>query len=163
MLKEQPAVALSEEGKKVFKKFCLIGTGIPAVLLAFISILFFSPWALDEAQVSSVVLNLSTIGLAAAGLIIWAFFSFVVYKRLWRMFPDISEKEKGWSYAEGTFGYVGVGVSTSSVLGVFYYLFSGDYYRSVFLIALSIVLFTVESAMFPNRIAEVENAVAGMK
>lgn len=162
MEKEPPAVAISKEGRKVFKRFCLIGLGIPAVLLLFISILYFSPLALDRAQVSNGVLNAAAAGLAAVGIIIWAFFSFVIYRRLWKVFPHISEKEKGWSYAEGAFGFVGVGISTSSVLGLFFYLFSGDYSRSVILIALSIVLMLVESAMFPNRIAEVENMVVGM-
>ena len=155
-------MALSDDGKRVFRKFCLIGIGIPLLDLAIISILYFSPWSIGRAEVSGGVLNLVAAGLAVTGLAIWAFFSFVIYRRLWKIFPYISEKEKGWSFAEGTFGYVGVGVFSSSVLGVFYYLFSGEYYRGLALIALSFVLFLVEAAMFPNRIAEVESVVARM-
>ena len=152
----------SREGRVVFRIFCLIGMGIPVVLFVFVTALFFSPWAISKAQVSNSVLNIAMIGLAAGGLIIWLFFSFLLYRRLWKLFPYIAEKEKGWSYAEGTFGLVGVGASMSSVLGVFYYLLSGDFSRSLALIAFSLLLALVESAMFPNRIADVEEIIAGM-
>jgi hypothetical protein len=156
-------VAISKEGKEVFKRFCLIGVGIPAVLLIFISALYLSPWAVDRAQVDKSTLNFIAFGMAAAGLAIWGFFSFVLFKRLWNIFPHIAEKEKGWSYAEGTFGLLGVGASMSSVLGVFFYLFTGDYARGALVIAISFALVLVESAMFPNRIADVEQMIAGME
>jgi hypothetical protein len=161
--KEPPAVAISKEGKEVFKRFCLIGVGIPLVLLIFISAIYLSPWAVKKAEATKGTLNLAAFGLAAAGLAIWAFFSFLLYRRLWKIFPHIAEKEKGWSYAEGTFGLLGVGVSMASVLGVFYYLFSGDYARGAMIIALSFVLALVEATMFPNRIADVEQLIAGME
>ncbi len=161
--KEPPAVAISKEGKEVFARFCLIGAGIPIVLLIFVSVLYFSPWAVDRAEIAKNTMNLAAFGLAVAGLAIWGFFSFLLYRRLWKIFPYISEKEKGWSYAEGTFGLLGVGVSMSSVLGVFYYLFTGDYARGATIIALSFVLVLLESAMFPNRIADIEQLIAGME
>jgi hypothetical protein len=160
--KEPPDVAISKEGKEVFKRFCLIGVGIPVVLFIFITVIYLSPWALKRAEATKGTLNMAAFGLAAAGLAIWAFFSFLLYKRLWNIFPHIAEKEKGWSYAEGTFGLLGVGVSMASVLGVFYYLFTGDYARGAIIIGLSFVLALVEAAMFPNRIADVEQLIGGM-
>jgi hypothetical protein len=156
-------VGISAEGRKVFKRYILISFGIPAVLLIFISILYFSPWALPRSHASIRALNLTAALLAGAGLLIWIFFTFYLFRRLWKAFPYIAEKEKGWSFAEGSFGLVGVGVSMSSVLGVFYYLFTGDYSRAVLVIGLSFVLGLLESARFPARIDEVEQIISEME
>jgi hypothetical protein len=125
--REEPQdMAMSKEGKTVFKKFCLVGLGFPAVLFAFITAAYLSPWALDRAQVTSNVLNLVALAMAAAALAIWAFFSFLLYRRLWKLFPHVSQKDKGWTYAEATFILLGVGVMIASVLGVFLYVLTGD-------------------------------------
>jgi hypothetical protein len=155
-------VGISKEGRKVFKRFGLISFGIPAVLLIFISILYVSPWALARSSASKNVLNITAVALAAAGLLVWAFFSFLMFRRLWKAFPYIAEKEKGWTFAEGSFGLVGVGASMPSVLGVFFYLFTGDYVRGSLIIALSFVLALLESARFPARIDEMEQIIAEM-
>lgn len=155
-------MGISSEGRKVFKRFGLIGFGIPTVLLIFISALYLSPWALARAKASVAVLNITAGALAAAGLLIWAFFSFLLYRRLWKAFSYISEKEKGWTFAEGAFGLVGVGTSMCSVLGVFYYLFTGDYSRGAVLAAISFALALTESARFPVRIDDVEQIISEM-
>lgn len=152
-------MTMSREGKAVFRRFCLIALGIPLVLLAFTSVLFLSPWAIERAEVSAGTLTLATACLAAAGVAIWAFFTFYLYRRLWRLFPHIGDREKGWSYAEGVFGLLGVGTSMTAVLANFYYLFSGDFGRSAALFALSFLLATVEAFRFPMRIANVEDTL----
>lgn len=154
---------MSKEGKAVFKRFCLIALGIPSVLLAFTVALFLSPWAIEGAEVSEGVLTVAAACMAAAGIAIWAFFSFYLYRRLWKVFPHIGDSEKGWSYAEGVFGLVGVGTSMTSVLAMFYYLFSGDFNRSAMLFALSYLLAVVEAFRFPTRIADIEDTITEMK
>jgi hypothetical protein len=153
-------VIASKEGNRVFKKFCLIALGIPSVLLAFTVAVYFSPWASDRAEVSAAALNVWAACMAAAGLAIWAFFSFLLYRRLWRVFPHIGDREKGWSYAEGVYGLLGVGTSTVAVLAMFYYLFSGDINRSAILFAVSYFLAGVEAIRFPGRIADIEDIIS---
>lgn len=150
----------SKEGNRVFRRFFLIALGIPAVLLIFTTAVYLSPWAPDRASVSTAVLNLATAGVAAAGLIMWFFFSFYLYRRLWRVFPYIGDREKGWSYAEGVFGLLGVGTSINSVLATFFYLFSGEFNRSVIIFAVSFFLAGVEAIRFPTRMAEVEEIIS---
>ncbi len=153
---------ISEEGKRVFRKFCLIGLGSPTLLLAFVLIAH-AVWSPERMEASSRSLNLALAGLALAGVAIYAFFSILLYRRLWKLFPYLGEREKGWSYAEGAFGFIGVGVMMPSVLGVFYYLITRDFIRALVLIALSCLLGIVEAARFPGRIAEVEDFIAEMK
>jgi hypothetical protein len=159
---EQQAMTVSNGSKGVFKRFCLISMGIPSVLLAFCAALYFSPWAIEHTAMSKTSLTWAAVGIAAGGLAIWAFFSFYMYRRLWKVFPHIGDKEKGWSYAEGVFGLLGVGTSMTSVLATFFYLFSGDFKRSVVLFALSYLLAAVEAARYPARIADVEDTLMGM-
>ncbi len=154
---------VSKEGKTVFRKFCLIAFGIPSVLLAVTAVLYLSPWAIARAEVDPGTLTLVTACLAAAGAAIWAFFSFYLYRRLWKIFPHIGDSEKGWTYAQGVFGLVGVGTMLTAVLADFYYLFSGDFNRSAALFALSFLLALVETFMFPGRIADVEDTITGMR
>jgi hypothetical protein len=156
-------VTISREGKGIFKKFCVIAYGIPAVLLAFTLILYFSPWDIDRTQASNAMLNVTAACLAAAGVGIWAFLGHLMYRRLWRIFPYIAEPERAWSYAEGVFGLLGVGASMMSVLGVFYYLFTGDIMRSIIFMVLSFMLAVVETARFPGRLDEVERIIAGIE
>ncbi len=153
-------MVLSAEGKKVFGRLCLIALGIPSALLAFCGVLHLSPWAVERAEAAARTLNLVAGCLVAGGLSTWAFFAFYLYRRLWKLFPYIGEKEKGWSYAEGVFGLIGVGTSMASVLGLFYYLFSGDFGRAALLFGLSYALAAVEAARFPARIADVEEMMA---
>ncbi len=154
-------MVLSEEGKKVFGRFCLIALGIPTALLAFCAVLHLTPWAVERTEVGAGTLNLVAGGLAAGGVAAWAFFALYLYGRLWRLFPYIGEREKGWSYAEGVFGLTGVGTSMASVLGMFYYLFSGDLGRAALLFGLSYALAAVEAARFPARIADIEDMMRG--
>jgi len=155
-------VTTNGEGKGVFKRLCLISLGIPAVLLAFTLGLYLSPWAIERAEVSTGLLNAAAACIAVAGIAIWAFFSFYLYRRLWKVFPHLGDKEKGWSYAQGVFGLLGVGTIMTSVLATFYYLFSGDFNRSAILFALSLLLACVEFFRFPTRIADVEDIITEM-
>jgi len=154
-------MTMSQERRSIFKKFCLIAFGIPAALLAFTLILYLTPLDVDQAQVTTAALNVAAACLAAAGAAMWGFFSYLMYRRLWKIFPYIAEKDRAWSYAEGVFGLLGVGSSLMSVLGVFYYLFTGDITRSIILIVLSLVLALVETARFPSRLNQVERLIAG--
>ncbi|MEW6555409.1 MAG: hypothetical protein AB1384_14120 [Actinomycetota bacterium] len=154
---------MSKEGKAVFKRLCLIALGIPSVLLAFVVVLYLSPWAMEQAEVTQGVLTIAAACLGAAGLAIWAFFSFYLYRRLWKVFPHVGDREKAWSYAEGVFGLLGVGTSTTSVLANFYYLFSGDIKRSAALFALSYLLAVVEAFRFPMRMADIEDTIMEME
>ncbi len=154
---------MSEEKKKVLLRFCLIGWGIPLVLLAFIAFMALSPWAVRRAETEDATLNLATAALAAAGIAAWAFFNLYLYRRLWKIFPYIGDPERGWVYAEGVFGLQGVGTSMSSVLGVFLYLFGGDFWRALLLVAVSLALMCLETARFPGRVADVEDIIAGIK
>jgi hypothetical protein len=153
-------VIASKEGNRVFKRFCLIALGIPSVLLVFTVIVYFSPWAADRAEISVAALNIWTACMAAAGLAAWAFFSFLLYRRLWKVFPYLGDPEKGWSYAEGVYGLLGVGTSMAAVLAMFFYLFSGDFNRSVILFAVSYFLAGVEAVRFPGRIADIEDIIS---
>lgn len=160
--KEPTAVNISEEGKEVFKKSCLIGLGIPAVLTTFILAIHFSPWGPEPGTAPAGTLNAVMAGLIVAGLAMWAFFSQLLYRRLWKIFPHIGDVEKCWSFAQGVFGLLGVGACMSSVLAVFYYLFTGDLGRSMVLCGLAFALTVVEMLRFPGRIADVEDVIAGM-
>ena len=153
-------MALSAEGKRVFVRLCVIALGIPTALLAFCAALRFSPWAVERTGATAAMLNLAAGCLAVGGLLAWAFFSLYLYRRLWKLFPYIGDREKGWSYAEGVFGLTGVGTSMSSVLGLFYYLFSGDFGRAALLFAISYALAALEAGRFPSRIDDVEDALA---
>ncbi len=154
---------MAEGKKKVFLRLCLIGWGIPLILLPFIVFLALSPWSVRRAELSAASINAVTAALAAVGLAAWGFFNLYLYRRLWRLFPHLGNTEKGWTYAEGVFGLQGVGTSMSSVLGVFLYLFSGDAWRSVLVALISLALIVLEMARFPGRIAEVEDIVTRMK
>jgi hypothetical protein len=154
---------MSKEGKAVFRRFCLIGLGIPTVLLAFTTALYLSPWAIGRAEVAPGTLTMIAACLAAAGLAIWAFFSLYLYRRLWKVFPHIGDREKGWSYAEGVFGLLGVGTSMTSVLANFYYLFTGDFNRSAVIFGLSYLLAILEAFRFPLRIADIEDTFEEMR
>ncbi|MBN2025560.1 MAG: hypothetical protein JW854_02185 [Actinobacteria bacterium] len=155
-------MTINGEGKGVFKRLCLISLGIPAVLLAFTLGLYLSPWAIERAEVSTGMLNAAAACLAVAGIAVWAFFSFYLYRRLWKVFPQLGDREKGWSYAQGVFGLLGVGTIMTSVLATFYYLFSGDFNRSATLFGLSLFLACVEFFRFPTRIADVEEIITEM-
>lgn len=154
---------MSREGKAIFGRFCLISLGIPTVLLVFTSALFLSAWAVEKAEVSAGTLTVAAACLAAAGLAVWAFFSLFLYRRLWRVFPHVGDSERGWSYAEGVFGLLGVGTSMVSVLACLYYLFSGDFSRGAVLFGLSYFLAVFEAFRFPVRITGVEDIIAEMR
>ena len=153
-----------ETGKaRVFARMCVIAWGIPLVLLSFMVAMEISPWKAESAHVSRLTLDLAAVGMAAGGLAAWAFFSVYLYRRLWKVFPQIGQEDKAWTYAEGVFGLQGVGTSVSSVLGVFLYLFGGGFWRAVILASLSLVLATVETARFSLRAGEVEDLLKGVE
>ncbi|MDY6794826.1 MAG: hypothetical protein SWK76_06045 [Actinomycetota bacterium] len=154
---------ISKEGRNVFKRFCLIALGIPTTLLVFVLALYFFPLAIEKAQVSTMVLNVAAACLGLIGLGIWLFFGQYLYGRLWKLYPDVTTREKAVSYAMGVFGFLGVGTSMVSVLGLFYYLFSGDVTRGVVLIGVSVILALVESARFPGRFDRVERIIAELE
>lgn len=153
----------NQEGRKVFLRFCLIGFGIPLVLLAFVLALYYLPWSIERARVSETTLNVAAACVAVLGMAFWAFFGQFLYRRLWRVFAHIADSERAWSYAEGVFGLMGVGVSMPSVLGVLFLLFTGDFSRSLALVGLSFLLAAGESFRFPGRIAEVERTIMGLR
>jgi len=140
--------------KRVFYRFLLIGLGIPVVLVLAESLIHLIH-PLRRVSVSSAILNLVTLALVAAGMAIWAFLSRLLYRRLWTLFHHLEGDYDAWLYAEGTYGFVGVGISLSSALGFLYYLISGDYLRSLFLHALSLALLMVEIFSFSSRIKKI--------
>lgn len=142
--------------------FCLVGMGIPTALLAFMLVAHYGPWSLDRAEVTAGTLNLAAACVAAGGAIAWAFFDFYLYGRLWKLFPYLGDREKGWSYADGVFVLQGVGSSMSSVLGMFFFLFSGDLVRGMALVAMSYLLALVEVFRFPARMDRVEETIERM-
>ncbi len=142
--------------KKVFYRFLLIGLGIPVILFSAESIIHLAH-PLRRLSLSSMILNLIVLGLVASSSIIWVFFSRLLYRRLWDLFNNVKGDHDIWSYAEGAFGFVGVGISLSSALGFLYYLLSGDYLRSLFLHALAFILFVAETINFAPRIGRIKD------
>ena len=153
---------MKEGRKRVLALFCLVGLGIPTTLLAFMLIARYGPWSLDRAEVTQGTLNLAAACVAAAGLAAWAFFDLYLFGRLWKIFPHIGDREKAWSYADGVFVLQGVGSSMASVLGVFFFLFSGDFARGAALAALSYLFALFEVARFPARMERVEETIERM-
>jgi hypothetical protein len=141
--------------KRVFLRFLVIGLGIPLVLLAASTIIYFSH-PVERKQLSPTFFSLITLGLAAAGAIIWIFFSKILYHRLWTVFGHLPELQDAWTFAEGVYGLIGVGISLSSALGLLYYLISGDFLRSLFLHALAVLLLAIEVSRFLPRMDRLE-------
>ncbi len=91
-------------------------------------------------------------GMAAVGCGFWAFFSFFVFGRLWKVFEKVSSREKVWEFMEGSYLFIGVGISLVAALGVFYFIFTGDFARSLFLFGLAGVLYGLEALRFRTRV-----------
>ncbi len=142
--------------KRVLYRFLLIGLGIPVALVTTESLIHLIH-PLRRLSVSSALLNLVILGLVGFAIIIWFFFSRLLYRRLWDLFDNLKGDHDIWSYAEGSFGFVGVGISLSSALGLLYYLVSGDYLRSIVLHALALALFVVEILSFSSRMDKVRS------
>lgn len=101
---------------------------------------------------SGAVLSAVAAGLAAVGCGFWAFFSYLVFGRLWKVFDAVSSREKVWDFLEGSYLFIGVGISLVGALGVFYFVFTGDFARSLFLFGLSAALFILEGLRFRSRV-----------
>jgi hypothetical protein len=128
--------------------------GIPVVLFA-VTLTFELLGKSRTPQQSSLVLSAVTAGLALAGLAIWAFFSFFVFGRLWKVFDQIVSPEKLWEFLEGGYLFIGVGISLTAAIGVFYFIISGDFTRASVLFGLAGLLYLVELVRFGARTDEI--------
>ncbi len=125
--------------------------GIPLVLFT-ATLVFHLVGKVRATSASPTVLSLATAGLAVLGVGFWAFFSFLVFGRLWKMFDTISSREKVWEFLDGSYLFIGVGLSLVASLGVFYFIFTGDFARALFLFGLSLALYAFEALRFRTRV-----------
>ena len=142
--------------RKIIFHFSLVGFGIPVLLFASMQI-FNIAVKTGQIGASPLVLDLVILVLALVGLGTWAFFSAFMYKRLWTIFDSISSREKIWEFMEGSYLFIGVGISLISAIAVFYSIITGDFLRPLFLFGLSALLFIFELMRFRSR---VENTVS---
>lgn len=149
-----------EAGKRrVIGRFYLIQFGIPAVLLAFE---VFLALVIEEGLTPRISRPLSALVgavLLVVGLGLWTFFSSVLFRRLWSLFPVAGEESKFWVYAEGVFGLVGVGVSMTALLGFFHFLLARDVVVGITLGIVSLALGALEARRFEARVKEAADAV----
>lgn len=146
---------LTPEQNKVLVRFLAIGLGIPLVLLAMELIIFF---VVEESEMhwTGGTRWLIVAGLACVGLFCWAFFSQLLYRRLWEIYGYNPDAQDPWSFSEGVYGFVGVGIALNSVIGFFYYAINRDLGGSLVLFSLVIVLLGLELKRFIPRIKEIE-------
>ncbi len=128
-----------------------MGLGIPLVLFV-ATLVFHLIGKVKVTSQSGAVLSAVTAGLAVVGCGFWAFFSYLVFGRLWKVFETVSSSEKVWEFMEGSYLFIGVGISLVAALGVFYFIFTGDFARSIFLFGLSAALFVFEGLRFRTRV-----------
>lgn len=127
--------------------------GIPLVLFV-ATLVFHLVGKVKTTSASATILSLATAGLALVGCGFWAFFSYLVYGRLWKVFETVSSRDKVWEFLEGSYLFVGVGISLVAALGVFYFIFTGDFARALFLFGLSAALYLVEALRFRTRVED---------
>lgn len=127
-----------------------MGVGIPLVLFV-ATLVFHLVGKIKTTSASAAVLSIATAGLALVGVGFWAFFSFLIFGRLWKLFETVSSREKVWEFLDGSYLFIGVGLSLVAALGVFYFIFTGDFARSLFLFGLSAALYTFEALRFRTR------------
>ncbi len=123
-------------------------------MLFIVTLVFHLVGKVRTISASAMVLSLVTAGLALVGCGFWAFFSYLIYGRLWKVFETVSSREKVWDFLEGSYLFVGVGISLVAALGVFYFIFTGDFARALFLFGLSAVLYIVEAVRFRTRVED---------
>jgi len=128
-----------------------VGLGIPLVLFA-ATLVFHLVGKVKVSTHSGTVLSAVAAGLAVVGCGFWAFFSFLVFGRLWKVFDTVSSRDKVWEFLEGSYLFIGVGISLVAALGVFYFIFTGDFARSLFIFGLSAALFIFEALRFRTRV-----------
>jgi hypothetical protein len=144
------------EQRKVLVRFLAVGLGIPVVLCLMELIIYFS---VEERAMRAVSGTrwLIVAGLAALGVAIWAFFSQLLYRRLCDLFAYAPEDQDPWDFVEGIYGFIGVGISMSAVLGFFYYVINRDLLGSLILYGLAVVLLGIELSRFLPRMDRLED------
>ncbi|MHB8779771.1 MAG: hypothetical protein ACYC55_00090 [Candidatus Geothermincolia bacterium] len=138
---------------KTFIHFTLVGLGIPLILGA--SVLVFELVADRRTDQSAGLLYIIVAALALVGLGIWAFFSFFMFGRLWKVFERVSSPEKMWEFIDGTYLLIGVGISLIAAIGVFYYIFTADVAGAAALVGLAGMLYLLEVARFSGRVSNI--------
>ncbi len=149
---------LMDEQRKILVRFLVIGLGIPVVLCLMELIIHF---ATEERtmQATGGTRWLIVAGLAILDVACWALFSQLLYRRLWDLFGYTSEDQDPWSFAEGTYGFIGVGISMSAVIGFFYYVINRDLIGSLALFGLTLVLLGIELSRFLPRMDGLEEQI----
>ncbi len=146
---------LTTEQRKILARFLVIGLGIPLVLLVMELVIQFATEEKAMRYVSGT--RWLIIGcLLLVGLGCWALFSQLLYPRLWALYSHSRDTQDVWSFAEGTYGFIGVGISLSSVIGFFYYVVNRDFAGSLCLYGLALVLLAVELSRFLKRMDQLE-------
>jgi hypothetical protein len=146
---------LTNEQRKILVRFLVIGLGIPLVLCLMELIIRF---ATEEQAMRATdgTRWLIVAGLAVLGVACWAFFGQLLYQRLWDLFGYTSDAQDPWSFAEGIYGFIGVGISLSAVMGFFYYVINRDLPGSLILFGLALVLLGIELSRFLPRMDRLE-------
>jgi hypothetical protein len=140
--------------KRVLGRFYLIQFGIPVVLLLLQVIMVLATGKGTAPRISRPLSAAVGAGLLAMGLALWFFFSSLLYRRLWRLFSVAGEEGKFWTYAEGVFGLVGVGVAMPALLGFFHFLLTADLAVGVALAMVSLALGAGEAYRFDGKVVE---------
>ncbi len=130
---------LKSEQRKVLVRFLVVGLGIPVILLVMELIIFFSVEEQDM-RWDGGTRWLIVAGLAGLGLVCWAFFSRLLYRRLWEIYGYSHDAQDPWSFCEGIYGFIGVGIALNSVIGFFYYVINRDLAGSLVLYGLALLL-----------------------
>jgi hypothetical protein len=149
---------LTTEQRKILVRFLVIGLGIPVVLCVMELIIYFATEQKDMRYATGTSW-LIVAGLAVLSVACWAFFSQLLYRRLWDLLSHAPDSQDPWSFAEGAYGFVGVGISLSSVMGFFYYLINRDLAGSLCLYGLALILLGVELSRFLKRMDELEERI----
>ncbi len=150
---------LPKERRKVLARFLLIGGGISLVLLA-VELAGLAVLKGEPPRISGNARWLTIAGLLAAGSASWAFFSFLVYRRLLRFIECAASDHDVWGFAEGAYGLIGVGIALSPALAFFYYAMARDLLGSMLLHGLAWMLLVVELLLFLSRTDELEDMAA---
>jgi hypothetical protein len=90
-------------------------------------------------------------GLVLAGAAAWAFFAQFLYHRLMGLLRGTGGPRDVWTFAEGAYGLIGVGISLSPAMAFFYYSMSRDFPGSLALHGLAWILVAVELLRFLPR------------
>ncbi len=147
---------------KVLARLLVIGLGIPSVILVMELAIQFT--AEEKAvRYASGARWLIVALLALLGAACWALFGQVLYRRLWSIYSLSPDSQDAWSFAEGAYGLIGVGISLNSVIGFFYYAVNRDPAGSFVLFGLALALLAAELLRFPGRMDELEEREGGRR